>query len=359
MPTHCAVLQDRVALLATTTYRGDEIYTSSPDLHWNKFEVPYDHMSLTIYQSKFVLVGGYNPYTREVMNTVFTSTTGQQWEPSLPPMPTKRYATSSVSTTSPEALVVAGGIGSNSEDLNIVEVLMGENWLTTDYLPTPDRNMSSTVHEGNLYFMTRSPFPNTIMTCSCTSLISSCTDSSRTTSTDSPLWRQFEAPYGHWSIISYSSQLVIIDRWGTTRSYSSTTQSWVQASIAGDGPHKSHEDNVNNSIATVLPTGKILYCYRGGVYRGTISSKIILCILIYVAVMCASIVHLHIYIVRLCMHCAVSVYCTCVHILYMYACIVLTTCVLCMCACIMHMCICCPCKHVSYIYTCIVHHICR
>ena len=319
MPAHCAVLQDRVALLATSTHHGDEIYTSSSDLHWNEFEVPYDRMSLTIYQSKFVLVGGYNPYTREVINTVFTSTTGQQWEPSLPPMPTKRYATSSVSTTSPEVLVVAGGIGSDSEELNIVEVLMGENWLTTDYLPTPGRNMASTVHEGNLYFMTRSPYPNTIMTCSCTSLISSCTDSSRTTSTDSPLWRQFEAPHGHWSIISYSSQLVIIDRWGTTRSYSSTTQSWVQASIAGDGPRKSHEDNVNNSIATVLPTGKILYCYRGGVYRGTISSKIILCILIY-----SSFIH-----------------------------------VLCMCACIVHMCICCPCKHVSYIYTCIVHHICR
>ena len=247
----------------------DVVYISSTDLHsWTQTELPYEDMSLTIYQSKFVAVGGRDPSTFEATNTILTSTTGRQWEPSLSPMPTKRYDTSSVSTTSPEVLVVAGGNGSDREVLNIVEVLMADKWITIDPLPTPDICMDSTIHEGNLYFMTRGDTPNIIMTCSCTSLISSCTDSSRTSSTDSPLWSQFQAPGGHQSIVPYSSQLVIIDGQGTARGYSSTTQSWVEASIAGNRPGVYD----NYITTTVLPTGELLCCHRfGGVYRGTIS----------------------------------------------------------------------------------------
>ena len=249
----------------------DVVYISSTDFQsWTETKLPYDFMSLTIYQSKFVAVGGRDPSTDEATNTILTSTTGRQWKPSLPPMPTKRYDTSSVSTTSPEVLVVAGGNGSDHAELNIVEVLMTGQWITIDPLPAPASDMVSTVHEGNLYFMTRYDTPNTITTCSCTSLISSCTDSSRTSSTDSPLWRQFQAPGGRQSIVSYSSQLVIIDDRGTARGYSSTTQSWVEASIAGDRP-----DDYYYANATVLPTGEILYCHKyGGVYRGKVSGEI-------------------------------------------------------------------------------------
>ena len=249
----------------------DVVYISSTDLHsWTLTELPYRVMSLTIYQSKFVAVGGQNLFTLEATNTILTSTTGRQWEPSLPPMPTKRCDTSSVSTTSPEVLVVAGGKGSDKEVLNIVEVLMTDQWISIDPLPAPGCGMDSTVHEGNLYFMTRGDTPNTITTCSCTSLISSCTDSSSTSSTDSPLWSQFQAPGGWQSMVSYSSQLVIIDGRGTARGYSSTTQSWVEASIAGDR----HSEFDYYTASTVHPTGEILYCNVDSVYRGTISGEI-------------------------------------------------------------------------------------
>ena len=254
-------------LTAAGGFVPDVVYISSTDLHsWTETELPYHAMSLTIHQSKFVAVGGRDPSTLKATNTIFTSTTGRQWEPSLPPMPTKRYYTSSVSTTSPEVLVVAGGVGSVLQILNIVEVLMTDQWITVDPLPAPVYDTVSTVHEGNLYFMTRNGTPNIITTCSCTSLISSCTDSSRTSSTDSPLWSLFQAPGGRQSIVSYSSQLVIIDGQGAARGYSSTTQSWVEVSIAGDRPD---EDHFN--ATTVLPTGEILYCHLvGGIYRGTI-----------------------------------------------------------------------------------------
>ena len=248
------------------------VFISSTDLQsWTETELPYELMSLTIYQSKFVAVGGLDLSTHKATNTILTSTTGRQWEPSLPPMPTKRYGTSSVSTTSPEVLVVAGGWGSDNKELNIMEVLMTGHWITIDPLPAPASHMVSTVHEGNLYFMTYNDTPNTITTCSCTSLISSCIDSSRTSSTDSPLWRQFQAPGGRQSIVSYSSRLIIINGRGTARGYSSTTQSWVEASIAGDRPN--YDDYA--TTATVLPTGEILYCHRdGGVYTGIISGEI-------------------------------------------------------------------------------------
>ena len=265
----------------TTGVGPDVVYISFTNLHsWTETRLPYEAMSLTIYQSKFVAVGGRDPSTRVATNTILASTTGRQWEPSLPPMPTKRYYTSSVSTTSPDVIVVAGGEGSDESMLNIVEVLMTDQWITIDPLPAPAYDMVSTVHEGNLYFITRGDTPNTLMTCSCTSLISSCTDSSRTSSTDSPLWSQFQAPGGRQSMVSVASQLDIIDRSGTVRGYSSTTQSWVEASIAGDRP----DDYDYYTTTTVLPTGEILYCNGiGGVYRGTISGEI--CTLIEVVSM--------------------------------------------------------------------------
>ena len=297
-PTHCAALRDKVAVLTRSRNAGvpDVIYISSTDLQsWTAIELQYEDMSLTIYQSKFVAVGGWDRSTNEATNTVLTSTTGLRWEPSLPPMPTKRSGTSSVSTTSPEVevLVVAGGCGSEREDLNVVEVLLIDQWITIDPLPTPASLMDSTVHEGNLYFMTRyNNTSNTITTCNCTSLIS-CTESNHTTSIDSLPWNQFQAPGRYWSIVSISSQLIIIDCRGTARCYSSTTQSWVEASVAGDRPLIGCR-----SVATVLPTGKILYCHGdSGVYRGTTGGicTLMMCIvyihaytvLVHVLCMCA------------------------------------------------------------------------
>ena len=260
-----------MAVLTTDGVGPDVVYISSTDLHsWTETILPYEGMSLTIYLSKFVAVGGHDFSAFEATNTILTSTTGQQWEPSLTPMPTKRYGTSSVSATSLEVLVVVGGKDSDERKLNIVEVLMADKWITIDPLPTPASDIVSTVHEGDLYFMARSDdTTNTITTCSCASLISSCTDSSRTFSIDSPLWSQFQAPGGRQSIVSVSSQLVIIGGRGTARGYSSTTQSWVEASIAGDRPGGDY-----SNAATVLPSGEILHCQFGGwVYRGTITGE--------------------------------------------------------------------------------------
>ena len=137
---------------------------------WTTTTLPYQYMSLTTYQSMFVAVGGGHPYTDETTDLLFTSDIGLQWQPSLPPMPTKRSHTSSVSTRSPEVLVVAGGKGSGGRKLNVVELLLGDQWSTVDPLPAPCYSMQSTFHDGNLYFMGGWRQGDTVYTCSCTSL---------------------------------------------------------------------------------------------------------------------------------------------------------------------------------------------
>ena len=247
----------------------DSLFLSSTNFRsWTSIDLSYEHMSLTIYQSKFVLVGGRHPSTREATNQLLTSTTGQQWEPSLPPMPTKRYATSSVSTRSPEVLVVAGGWDSNHKLLDVVEVLQWDKWLMVDPLPAPATWMRSTLHDGNICFMRPGRQDSTVFTCSCTSLISSCSKSSGNSSTDRPLWQQFQAP-GRWdtTIASFSSRLVSIDDLGRVRGYSSMTRSWLMTTSTGP-----IHIQITNIAATVLNTGELILANRtGGVYRGAVS----------------------------------------------------------------------------------------
>ena len=175
-----------------------------------------------------------------------------------------------MSTRSPEMLIVAGGVGSNDEALDVVEVLQEEKWTTVDPLPAPDYVMHSTLHDGNLHFMGGLKQGTTVYTCSCSSLISSVTESTSTTSTDSPLWRQYQAPDKYTTAVSCSSRLANIDGQGTVRGYCNISQSWVEATSTGDIPH-----HFNIFIAaTVLTTGDIVYChYFEGVYRGSLSGE--------------------------------------------------------------------------------------
>ena len=247
-------------------------------------------MSLTVYQSKFVLVGGRHPSTGEPTNIVLTSTTGQQWEPSLPPMPTKRYATSSVSTrSSPEVLVVAGGMESRNKLLDVVEVFIRDEWTTVDPLPEPDCKIHSTLHDGSLHFV--GGVNNTSYTCSCDSLVSSCEKSSSHTSNRRRLWRESRTPGNRTTAISYDSRLVNIDGCGTVRCYSSTHESWIETTSEGNRPRK-----FSLSIAAiVLATKDIIYAhYFSGIFRVTVLGKhvcVYMCTCVYVCVY----VYVHVY----------------------------------------------------------------
>ena len=247
------------------------LHVTSTDLQsWTTVSLPYEGMSLTTYQSKFVAVGGCDPTTYEHTDLLFTSDTGLQWHSSLPPMPTKRSYTSSVNSRSPEFVVVAGGQGSGSRELDIVEMLLGDHWSTVDPLPAPCYDMHATLHNGNMYFMGGDGQGDIVYTCNCHSLISSCEKSSSDTTANTPLWGQFKAPRDYTVVVSYLSRLVSIDGVSTIRAYSSMSQSWVKATSVGEGSEK----DTDYVAAAVLPTGELVFAHdKGGVYRIKLSGE--------------------------------------------------------------------------------------
>ncbi len=239
----------------------------STDLHsWTTTRAPYDYSSLTTYKSKFVLVGGWHLSTIEPTNSLLTSTTGLDWKPSLRAMPTPRYWASSVSGGSLEILVVAGGLDSHNEDLDVVEVLLNDHWTTADSLPFSCYNMRSTFHEGNFYFTGGDDKEKILFICSLESIKASASNGRTRRQT---IWRTVFILTYIFAIVSYLSNLIGIDNYSTISSYSNKTEKWIETTSEGDRPQQKYYDGC---IATaVLSTGQLLVAYSDGVYKGTLS----------------------------------------------------------------------------------------
>ncbi len=208
------------------------------------------------------MVGGINH--DEFTNQLLTSTTGLDWKTSLPAMPTCRSCTSSVSGGSPEALVVAGGSVHNDKDLDVVEVLLGDHWMTADSLPTPCLDIRSAFHEGNFYFTGGDDKEKILFICNLESLKASASDNRTTTGT---VWREITTPIETFAITSFLSNLISIDKYSSIRSYLSTARSWIEPTSEGGVPH-------NHTIftsAAVLSFGQLVLADSEGVYRITSS----------------------------------------------------------------------------------------
>ena len=246
---------------------GDKLHISSTDLHsWTTSSFPYHFTTITTYQSKFVAVGGCDFSTVECTNKLWTSDTGHDWQPSLPPMPTKRAGVSAVSIgSSPQYLVVAGGLKSPGTPLSVVEVLVGEQWTTVAHLPEPCCTGLSTLHDGNLYIMKGDELGYSIFTCKCNSL---CEDAKKNSPTSRALWSEFEAPEHLTNLVSFGQRLISIGEHSTIRAYSSMSQSWVEVF--------SQDNNYECGIAgVVLPTGELMVDGTGnvGAYKVTLSGE--------------------------------------------------------------------------------------
>ncbi len=261
MPVQCAVLQNKVIVM-DCDYRTLHIST---DLHsWTTTSAPYEGSSLTTYQSKFVLVGGHHPSTYKLTNSLLTSTTGLDWKPSLRAMPTRRFDASSVSGGSPEVLVVAGGSGSLSKYLDVVEVLLNDHWTTADSLPSSCRNMRSTFHEGNFYFTGGLDKWKILFICTLESLTASASNGRTSRQT---IWRTVITLTDIFAIASYVSNLIGIDDFTTISSYFNKAEEWIETTSEGDRPV-----SYSGLIATaVLSTGQLLVATINGVHKGTLS----------------------------------------------------------------------------------------
>ena len=265
--THCVAL-DGIVCIATSRLGTYDSLLISTDLHsWNVATLPCRGMSLTTYQSKFVAVGGENLVTADCTNELWTSDTGQDWLPSLPPMPTKRYMTTSIGTASPECLVVAGGRSSNRCRIYGVEVLQGKQWSIVEPLPLTrlDILKRCTFHNGNIYFLAN--YKQCFVTCSLSSLISVCKEPGNYSETR--LWNKLNAPVGTTSIASFGSRLVAVNHKQIIQGYSNiSSSSWVDVSSTGD-----IAGVTGTQFLTVLPTGKLVLVCEEGVYTVTLSGE--------------------------------------------------------------------------------------
>ena len=146
----CAVVQEKIFI--TTEYK--HIYTPKDHVSlvkysayhapiadlgsWAPFSVPAVRgFALTTYHSQLVLVGGWTD-GKKVLNTLWASADGTNWQETLPPMPTSRYGAAVVNTGSsggPECLVVAGGKKGPEKIIDTVEVLTEGQWSTVSPLP--------------------------------------------------------------------------------------------------------------------------------------------------------------------------------------------------------------------------------
>ena len=259
-------------------YSGDALHISSTDLRsWTTTTLPLKHFSMTTYQSKFVLVGGRHPATGLPTNQLLTSASGQDWLPSLPPMPTKRDSTTAISTKSPdEVLVVACGLGFPlGTHLNMVEVLLENQWSTVDPLPIPaTSDVQSALHNGNFYFLGEGYEHYLLYTSSCASLISACKYVREHGHTGQgrqfgQLWKQLEVHDNDVYLTSYSSRLVCVSRKCTIFAYCTTSRSWIEPSR-----DQISAESSGYVAAEVLSSGELVIAHEhGGIHRVKLSGK--------------------------------------------------------------------------------------
>ena len=206
--------QDQVDSKGLSAYYAPIANLSS----WTPFSPPNIRaFALTTYHSQLVLVGGWTA-GKMILNTLWVSADGTNWQKSLPPMPTSRYRAAAVNTGSsggPECLVVVGGKRVPKIDIDTVEVLMEGQWCTVHHLPEPHDFLGYFVyHNGGLYL----GGGLTMFYCQLHSLLATSRGKS-----SSP-WRTMPTP-STFDLVSFQGHLVGFDY--RVHAYCPLQQSWL------------------------------------------------------------------------------------------------------------------------------------
>ena len=223
------------------------------------------HCSITVINGRLTTVGG------DKSNELFSLTgecSSRRWTKEYPPMPTKRWATTSLCTGG--TLIVVGGRGEGGV-LSTVEVMDTENhqWSTAADLPQPMYLASATVCGDRIYTLggadKRYTYTKSVYTCSVSALLLSCVLSSleaklnRTSLSDkASVWRQVaDLPVICSTCESFHGQLLAIgglDESGKDTTaiyeYSSTSNSWEVISHMTTGRYR--------CFTAVLPSNQLM-----------------------------------------------------------------------------------------------------
>ena len=237
-----------------------EAWSTLPDTPVNRFSIGYLH-------KKLLLVGGQVMPSMEVTPNIHEfDEASQQWVRSttVPPMPTARSSLTTVSWTSPPALIVCGGKDQQSQPLITVEVYHGRmsQWYTASPLPSPRDSMTHAVVNGALFLVCGYQKSNlgssrkTVMSAPIPQLLESCL---RPSNTPPIQWQIIpDVPYYCSTATSLGGCLLVVG--GSKNAYDSpvslvhaycpSSSSWV---VVGELPQP-----LCDCITATLPTGELL-----------------------------------------------------------------------------------------------------
>ena len=122
-------------------------------------ECPVRWFGLIQFMGRLTTVGGVDPAESKTGHVYQLIAESQQWQESLPPMPTARSIATVVahpsSSSKPPAFVACGGRGDDGVVLNTVEVFYHYTlqWHTAEPLPTPLYGLTSTTIGNTTYFL--------------------------------------------------------------------------------------------------------------------------------------------------------------------------------------------------------------
>ena len=116
-------------------------------------ECPYCYSSLAVVHGFVTVIGGCVPDRSTPENKLLCLMREKEWVKYFPPMPTKRWKSSAVTTK--HHLVVAGGKIESPTQLNTVEVMDVQTlvWSTVASLPHPYSEASATICGDQLYML--------------------------------------------------------------------------------------------------------------------------------------------------------------------------------------------------------------
>ena len=256
MPVLVGMLDAQAVVLGNKVYMGRGgtlaseccLHMSDLVLHtWKTIKSPTCRSALTTYKERLMLVGGCEHFTDTPTNQLWVMEGKGTWNQPLPPMPTPRLGASA--STVQDSLIVAGGVGSQGELLDVVEVYNGRQWAVAQSLPRVCSEMKSAIHNGTWYLVGGSGQGKEIFCASLESLVASAPSDM----TDR-VWKTLpEVHHERSSTAVWGGRLMAVGGYPFSSdilSYSPHTQSWVKV---GDLPIGLH-----SSCTTVLPTGELL-----------------------------------------------------------------------------------------------------
>ena len=236
-----------------------EVWSALPDTPVNRFSIGYLH-------KKLLLVGGQVPSVEVTPNIHEFDEASQQWVRSttVPPMPTARSSSTTVSWTSPPALIVCGGKDHPGQRLTVVEVYHGRmsQWYTASPLPSPRDCMTHAVVNSALFLVggyresSLRSCKKTVMCAPIPELLESCL---RPSNTPPIQWQSIpDVPYCCSTATSLGGCLLVVggskdvddSPVSSVHAYCPSSSSWV---VVGELPQP-----LCDCITATLPTGELL-----------------------------------------------------------------------------------------------------